>query len=624
MSISDPRSVVDSSEPPPKRMRHRSSSPRPRYLGDTTFQYRHLDSRNSEIRLLRILPDVSTRVQYRIFYTSLNVPHDYIAISYAWGDALDARLIVLDGHEFPVTTSLWQVLSRIRSVSSAVIVWADAVCINQLDLEERSYQVGLMTMLYQKASMVALWLGPEENNSYDATELLCELAACNGSRTALVSIINDQKRNRHWQALVDLFERDYWRRLWVVQEIFNARKATIFCGNSVHPWEACLEASKLLRACKVDLMRGFHRKHGRQALSRRGVTRVDCLVAFGPSKLQSLHSLHVDGRANLFSCLLLCADKSCRDPRDKLYALLGILSESDQAQFRVDYKLDPRDVYTDIVDYVITKTGRLDVICCSSNPALAENIHMLPSWVPDWSHISSWRRPLSWILNCRFNAAKETVASSYLFNRRRNLSILGIVLGTADFVGNGIENAPSTSAYLVAFLQWYWVFLSYKSPASDDDHAAFCRTVSLDRFKYPSCTLTDIIGRTYQVFIRLFRERYETFKPDETMQRYAQATPELSGDEIAQAIEEYFKTAMKGRKFLITTSGHLCLASDHTSASGIICVALGCSNPIVLRKHGEEFEFVGDCYVDGYMEGLALDEQKSGCREEREFVLSRA
>ncbi|KAJ3532662.1 hypothetical protein NM208_g8335 [Fusarium decemcellulare] len=589
MSLCKPESLVDSSEPPRKRMRHRSSSPQPRLLGETTFQYRSLDSRGSEIRLLRILPDISTRIQCQIFHTPLNIPHDYIAISYTWGDPLDTRLIVLDGHEFPITTSLWHALSRIRSVSTAVIVWADAICINQHDLEERSYQVGLMTSIYQKASMVALWLGPEANDSYAATELLCELAECNGSRTALVSLVNDQKRKRDWKALVDLFERDYWRRLWVVQEIFSARKVTIFCGNSAHPWQMYLEASKLLRACKVDLMRGFHLEQGRQALSKRWVTYVDCLVSFGPSTLQSLHSLHQAGRADLFSCLLLCAGKLCRDPRDKLYALLGILSENDRSQFKVNYKLDPRHVYTDIVDYVITKTGNLDVICCASNPVLAENIHMLPSWVPDWSHASSWRRPLIWTLNGCVNAARDTKAPSYLFSRRRKLSIMGIVLGTADFVGYGLEHAPSTSAYLMAFLQ--------------------------------CCTSADVIGRTYQVFTRLLSERYEAFKPDETMQRYARATPELSVDEISQALEDYFKTAMKGRKFLVTASGLLCLASDNTSANDIICVGLGCSSPIVLRQHGEEFEIVGDCYVDGYMDGRALDEETSGSREKREFVL---
>ncbi|KAF9776678.1 hypothetical protein IL306_005115 [Fusarium sp. DS 682] len=341
--------------------------------------------------------------------------------------------------------------------------------------------------------MVALWLGPEANNSYAATELLCELAECNNSRTALAALINNRKRKRDWQALVDLFERDYWRRLWVVQEIFNAREVTVFCGNSAHSWKVYLQASKLLRTCKADLMRGFHLEKGRQALSLRSVTYVDCLVGFGPSTLQSLHSLHHAGRADLFSCLLLCADKLCRDPRDKLYALLGILPEEDQSQFQVNYKLDPRHVYTDIADYLIVKTGSLDIICCASNPILTDNIHNLPSWVPDWSNGSSWRKPLAWTFDKHFNAAKDTKASSYLSSRRRKLSITGIVLGTADFV-------------------------------------------------------VDIIGRTYQVFTRFLAQRYQAWKPDEMLQRYIQATPEMSIDEMSLALENYFKTAMKGRK----------------------------------------------------------------------------
>ncbi|EXL93390.1 heterokaryon incompatibility protein-domain-containing protein [Fusarium oxysporum II5] len=621
VSVSQPQPLSVSAERPNKRLRHRSSSPQPRALGDTTFQYHSLNSQKHEIRLLRILSDVSTKIRCQIFHTSLDMIQDYIAISYSWGDPLETRVIELDGHQFPVTTSLWHALSRIRSISTSVIVWADAICINQLDDEERSYQVGLMTSIYKKASMVALWLGPEANDSYAATELLCELAECNNSRTALAALINNRKHKRDWQALVDLFERDYWRRLWVVQEIFNARQVTVFCGNSAHSWDIYLQASKLLRACKVDLMRAFHLEKGRQALSLRSVTYVDCLVGFGPSTLQSLHSLHNAGSADLFSCLLLCADKLCRDPRDKLYALLGILPEKDQTQFQVNYKLDPRHVYTDIVDYLIAKTGSLDVICCASNPILTDNIHILPSWVPDWSNGSSWRKPLAWNFNRRFNASKDTKSSTYLSSRRRKLSITGIVLGTADYVGIGLEHAPSTSAYLMAFLQWYWVFTSYKSPLSDDDHESFCRTLSLNQFRYPSSTSVDVIGRTYQVFTRFLAQRYQTWKPDEILQRYTQATPEMSIDEMSQALENYFKPAMKGRKFVITTTGLFCLASDNTNANDIICIALGCSIPIILRQFGEEFKIVGDSFVDRYMYGQALDEERTGTRERKEFIL---
>lgn len=38
-------------------------------------------------------------------------------------------------------------------------MWADAVCINQKDLEERSHQVALMGDIYSGAGEIFIWLG---------------------------------------------------------------------------------------------------------------------------------------------------------------------------------------------------------------------------------------------------------------------------------------------------------------------------------------------------------------------------------------------------------------------------------------------------------------------------------
>lgn len=159
---------------------------------------------------------------------------NFIAISYAWGDPCDTTLIFLCGEEFPITRSLAGALVALQQHDSEVVVWADAVCINQSDDEEKSSQVRKMTQIYRRASEVALWLGPEENNSSDGLSLLDDLAC--GSEIYVMEAIANYRRRRAFGALVKLFERSYWYRLWCVQEIWNAKEVTVYCGNHQAPW----------------------------------------------------------------------------------------------------------------------------------------------------------------------------------------------------------------------------------------------------------------------------------------------------------------------------------------------------------------------------------------------------
>src|ERR1700712_2553984 len=93
------------------------------------YQY-HPITRRKEIRLLQILPDSPTAIIKCKFKTSvLNkqpwMPH-YIAISYTWGSAIRDKSIVLDGYSYCVTTSVYQVLNRVRRGNNSSLIWIDS------------------------------------------------------------------------------------------------------------------------------------------------------------------------------------------------------------------------------------------------------------------------------------------------------------------------------------------------------------------------------------------------------------------------------------------------------------------------------------------------------------------
>ncbi|KAK3989416.1 heterokaryon incompatibility protein-domain-containing protein, partial [Cladorrhinum sp. PSN332] len=137
--------------------------------------------KDQEIRLLRVLrssndSDIPTCHIYRV-----NVTHEwrYSALSYCWGDLRDTKPINLgfcdedllehdnEAHfnkkrplyTFNATRTLHDALKAFQIGGFEGFLWADALCINQGDVEERSYQVTLMKDIYEGALVVEVWLG---------------------------------------------------------------------------------------------------------------------------------------------------------------------------------------------------------------------------------------------------------------------------------------------------------------------------------------------------------------------------------------------------------------------------------------------------------------------------------
>jgi hypothetical protein len=211
-----PRQRMRAPSPP----RHvRAPSP-PHPAPQQESQTRYLPLANQEFRLLRVLPERMSRLKCEIIHHSLNDSPDYIAISYAWGDSLDAKSLVLDGAAVSVATNLHDALKAVRHKKNDTLVWVDALCIDQQNKDERATQIRLMGHIYSRAVSVAIWLGPEADESELAVQLLKEVASGPVAPQRIRSIRN----NPDSAALFRLFKRDYWKRLWVSDILHAALK----------------------------------------------------------------------------------------------------------------------------------------------------------------------------------------------------------------------------------------------------------------------------------------------------------------------------------------------------------------------------------------------------------------
>jgi hypothetical protein len=105
--------------------------------------YHELDHESREFRLLRLLPsiDFDTEIHCELFKSSLDSCPSYEAISYVWGDANITVPIRLHDTTRSVTTNLGLALRYMRLVEEESVIWVDALCINQENNTEKTYQV---------------------------------------------------------------------------------------------------------------------------------------------------------------------------------------------------------------------------------------------------------------------------------------------------------------------------------------------------------------------------------------------------------------------------------------------------------------------------------------------------
>jgi len=161
------------------------------------YIYTQLNSECSEIRLLNITLQIDHLVggsaplhgsleTHSLPLSKLSVGQRFIklaqlpvfvALSYVWGDPKRTHEIIIDNNKIiRITTNLNQALrDLLKDASWNTSIWADAICINQDDLAERSSQVLLMREIYHSATDVHIWLGPSSNEGRKAMKFIADL-----------------------------------------------------------------------------------------------------------------------------------------------------------------------------------------------------------------------------------------------------------------------------------------------------------------------------------------------------------------------------------------------------------------------------------------------------------------
>ncbi|CAI6097243.1 unnamed protein product [Clonostachys chloroleuca] len=343
------------------------------------------------IRLLTIHPgSPHDPVSCGLDHADVRQPPKYEALSYCWGDPKDTTPITCDGIPFNVTKSLHSALVRLRLPIQPRIVWADAICINQGDTAERSAQVLLMQDIYRRASTVDVWLGgPIEVDGKDlwAIPHLLEAAQKNLKRTQLpirhgtrdwvrFVLSNDWTTNgdledKRWNAIIKslilMLQRPWFLRTWIIQEVALATHAVVLCGQHSASWDDFYRAVSY--AIDLDY---FSNTAPEMYSSLRSIEKARTDMVQG----QTLRPLDMFTSFRIFLAT---------DPRDKVFGVYSLFSESDLARVSLqpNYDMNVVEVFTRAALDCILSEGCLDVL---SFAGCGQEESPLPSWVPDWTY----------------------------------------------------------------------------------------------------------------------------------------------------------------------------------------------------------------------------------------------
>jgi hypothetical protein len=375
----------------------------------TSGLYQPLNIESREIRLVTIKPIRDATgvenlhlLECELSTVSLDTRPDYVALSYAWGDQGTKLPVFMNGELFFVTKNLHAALLQLRICCTIIQpfgpVWIDAICIDQGNPQEKNYQLPLMREIYESAAEVFVWLGEDKNDDGGkAFGLMNRWVTAikefrgegidgqsfeerwRNNASKLLVAVEDPFNEEDWLAVSRILQWPYWERIWTVQEIVVAREPCLFCGSSIFALDDLFEILPVWFSLGNANFNNLLSLAQFRMVSRCPLHRVLRVTGIRLSWLKG------EKRMDFLNLLKMTSAHHATNPRDKLYAVLGLVAKPD-IPIVPDYTLPVSRVYVDnVVSYTLLKRDLSMIACAGVHGTPGRHAMDLPSWVPDFS-----------------------------------------------------------------------------------------------------------------------------------------------------------------------------------------------------------------------------------------------
>lgn len=583
-----------------------------------SISYSGLEHRH--IRLLSFLDDTGHRCSLAS-YDLLNAP-PYIALSYTWGPAayqkgrpstqsyqaqVDSSVVGLQQNLYDALQHLGHDVRR-----RGCKIWIDFLCINQSDLFERNSQVRLMKEIYERATIIYGWLGLpfDDNEARLAVTLMRSfntflrdgLAAHNNNISHVAKTITSSTHGwptvanvdswKGWEGIADMFNQAYWQRTWIYQEATTPGEIWFWCGN--HSFNDIHLSAAVYFGHRFSLVEGFHRRFAKATGTS---SSAFALSAARLNRQTRKERQLLDLMWELKNCI-------CTDARDKVFAALGHATDVPAGSISVDYTKELVDLYTDVVRFALGHEGTgLSIFEAVFIPAPNSKDHFLsavlspamPSWVPDWRRrvkLGSLQGGKSMRESTRplFDPCPGTSIEFQINGRVLNIS--GYILD--DIVGvTSIWDGSSESLQIPR--SWE---KELNLTGSDKEHLRqeYQRTLVSDT-RFTSATTSEL---------RFFKTRGHILD----WALIAATDDDLDADlhHLKEDTLSQLVTTCYGRRMGFIASGNLGIFPPATDPSDKVAIFAGGQLLYVIRPDAKcsNYNLIGECYVDGLMDGMGL------------------
>lgn len=441
-----------------------------------TYVYDKLDPKRKQIRICTIHPGAfEDPISCSLHTVSLEDDPEYETLSYAWGAPILDHTVLVDGAALKVTKNLHNALRFLRrqqrpffedeyesssdnaskgdkttpcwDPEASGVLWADAVCINQADHNERSSQVNIMGDVYRHGSRLHVWIGTVEEireglgqERRDETQddldlasaerladfktvLLSEgitpsgpatlaSAALNGDMDADVigameilqvfakdkhvyylpffrftSADTELEKDEFWYKsmamLLGILTQPWWKRVWVVQEVLLSSTAQADTLLHISHHKMSLSSCDSLGTYCLEHLVGCCKEWAASVVEGSGSW---YRLHDAWNTLLSLSTAlkhHKDGTFNMTVAYNVFCLREAADPHDYIYGFRGLMEDS-PSDLEVDYRKPVSSLYATATKAMFRAYGSMERLEQAVGVDAEDRRHLL-SWCLDWS-----------------------------------------------------------------------------------------------------------------------------------------------------------------------------------------------------------------------------------------------
>jgi hypothetical protein len=355
------------------------------------------------LRLLRLRRRGATReVRCELKQFPLDTAPPFTALSYRWSYKTPSIPLYIDGKVKLVTTAVHQFLAHEVSYFHAQYIWIDAICINQDDKIEKASQIPLMRDIYSKATCVKVWLSPPDITG--SGSLIRNAIFDNGLFSVKYLPLHREGSMRWGMEPLDnpvhyevglFFSHDWFTRTWIIQEtavpstVYFLYKGSSFSLPSIVTLRA-LASVDPGTTMKIQKLSAKANMGEIASASELNMLEVNTRCATGLGNFGFLvhirESYQSNSRWNLVQTLLHIIHFQCQDPRDKVFAILGLLNETMPDVIQPNYERSTSNLSIAVAYHILSSAEWFEWILLATRlvSIRKSKSDQLPSWIVDF------------------------------------------------------------------------------------------------------------------------------------------------------------------------------------------------------------------------------------------------